>query len=58
MSLRGRAQAGVPGAGGDDHRPGDDRIAIDDELERMSGEIDAVEMAELNPRAEPLRLLL
>ena len=46
------------GAGRDDHRARFERIAIDDELERLAGEIDAVEIAEFDPRAETLGLLL
>ena len=35
-----------------------DRVAVDDELERLAGKIDAVEIAELDARAETLGLLL
>ena len=45
-------------AGGDDDGAGFERFVVDDELERLGGEIDAVEVAVFNPRAEAFGLLL
>ena len=56
--LRLEADAARAGAGGDDDGGGFERVAIDNELERPAGEIDAVEVAELDTRAETLGLLL
>ena len=57
-AFGGQAEAARAGAGGDDDGARFNGIAIDNELEGLGGEIDAVEMAEFNARAEVLGLLL
>src|SRR6266481_4957112 len=56
--LRFKPDVAGAGPGRDDDRARFERVAINNELERLAGEIDAVEIAERDARAKALGLLL